>query len=137
MVIKNVPNPVAAQRYRIPKIWKGNINSKIGRAMLNCDDEGPTTMCITMTQTDPKEGLVSTGRLFSGLIKAEDQVYLVGAGKEQRVRQVSIYMGALREVVDKVSAGNIAALLGVEAARAGETLVDVSYKETGRQANTF
>jgi len=129
MVIKNVPNPVAAQRYRIPKIWKGNINSKIGRAMLNCDDEGPTTMCITMTQTDPKEGLVSTGRLFSGLIKAEDQVYLVGAGKEQRVRQVSIYMGALREVVDKVSAGNIAALLGVEAARAGETLVDVSHRD--------
>ncbi|MEM3609016.1 MAG: GTP-binding protein, partial [Candidatus Bathyarchaeia archaeon] len=128
MVIKNIPNPAAAQKYRIPKIWKGKLDSKIGMAMLNCDDEGPTTMCVTMTQTDPKEGLVSTGRLFSGSIKADDQVYLVNAGKEQRIRQVSIYMGALREVVDKVPAGNIAALSGVEEARAGETIIEVSHK---------
>ncbi|MGB9714215.1 MAG: GTP-binding protein [Candidatus Bathyarchaeales archaeon] len=129
IVIKNIPNPAAAQKYRIPKIWKGNINSKIGEAMMNCDDEGPTTMCVTMTQTDPKEGLVTTGRLFSGSIEADDQIYLVNAEKEQHVRQVSIYMGALREVVDKVSAGNIAAVLGVEEARAGETIIDISHKD--------
>jgi elongation factor 2 len=128
MVIKNVPNPAAAQKYRIPKIWKGNLDSEIGVAMLNCDDEGPTTICVTMTQTDPKEGLVSTGRLFSGSIKTDDRVYLVNAEKEQRIRQVSIYMGALREVVDKVSAGNIAALLGVEEAKVGETIIEVSHK---------
>ncbi|MEM3673110.1 MAG: GTP-binding protein [Candidatus Bathyarchaeia archaeon] len=129
MVIKNVPNPAEAQKYRIPKIWKGKLDSDIGVAMLNCDDEGPTTMVVTMTQTDPKEGVVSTGRLFSGSIKADDQIYLINAGKEQCIRQVAIYMGALREVVDKISAGNIAALLGVEEARAGETIVAVSHKD--------
>jgi len=39
-----------------------------------------------------------------------------------------MYMAAFREVVDRIGAGNIAALLGLDLARAGETLVDVSHK---------
>ncbi|RLG98687.1 elongation factor EF-2, partial [Candidatus Bathyarchaeota archaeon] len=129
MVVKNLPNPIEAQRYRVPKVWKGDINSEVGQAMLNCDDNGPTVMCITMAQMDPHAGLVATGRLFSGSIREGDQVYLVGARKEYRVQQVSMYMGAFREVVDEIVAGNIAALLGLDLARAGETLVDASHKE--------
>jgi elongation factor 2 len=129
MVVKNIPDPVEAQRYRLPRIWKGDINSEVGQAMLNCDDNGPTVMCITMAQIDPHAGLVATGRLFSGTIKQGDQVYLVGVRRDYRVQQVSMYMGAFREVVDKISAGNIAALLGLDLARAGETLVDVAHKD--------
>jgi elongation factor 2 len=129
MVVKNIPDPVEAQRYRLPRIWKGDLNSEVGQAMLNCDDNGPTVMCITMAQIDPHAGLVATGRLFSGTIKQGDQVYLVGVRRDHRVQQVSMYMGAFREVVDKISAGNIAALLGLDLARAGETLVDVAHKD--------
>ena len=129
MVVKNIPDPVEAQRYRLPRIWKGDLNSEVGQAMLNCDDNGPTVMCITMAQIDPQAGLVATGRLFSGTIKQGDQVYLVGVRRDYRVQQVSMYMGAFREVVDKISAGNIAALLGLDLARAGETLVDVAHKD--------
>ncbi len=129
MVVKNMPNPIEAQKYRLPKIWKGDINSEIGQAMLNCEDNGPTVMCITMAQMDPQAGLVATGRLFSGSVKGGDQVYLVGAKKEHRIQQVSMYMGAFREVVDQITAGNIAALLGLDLARAGETLVDVAHKD--------
>ncbi len=129
MVVKNMPNPIEAQKYRLPKIWKGDINSEIGQAMLNCEDNGPTVMCITLAQMDPQAGLVATGRLFSGSVKGGDQVYLVGAKKEHRIQQVSMYMGAFREVVDQITAGNIAALLGLDLARAGETLVDVAHKD--------
>ena len=129
MVVKNTPNPMEAQRYRLPHIWKGDINSEIGKAMLNCDDNGPTTMCITMAQMDPHAGLVATGRLFSGIIREGDQVYLVDARKDYTVQQVAIYMGAFRETVEKITAGNIAALLGLESARAGETLVDSAHKD--------
>ncbi|MCS7124338.1 MAG: elongation factor EF-2 [Candidatus Bathyarchaeota archaeon] len=129
MVVKNVPNPVEAQRYRLPKIWKGDINSEIGRAMLNCDENGPTVMCITMAQMDPPTGIVATGRLFSGTVREGDHVYLVGARKDYRIQQVSMYMGAFREVVDKITAGNIAALLGLDLARAGETLVGIAHKD--------
>jgi len=129
MVVKNIPNPIEAQKYRLPRIWKGDLNSEIGQAMLNCDDNGPTVMCITMAQMDPYAGLVATGRLFSGSVKEGDHVYLVGARKDYRVQQVSMYMGAFREVVDKITAGNIAALLGLDLARAGETLVDFAHKD--------
>ncbi|MEM2103803.1 MAG: elongation factor EF-2 [Candidatus Bathyarchaeia archaeon] len=128
MVVKNIPNPVEAQGYRVPKIWRGDINSGIGRAMLNCEDDGPTVMCITMVQMNPEVGLVATGRLFSGLLKNGDQVYLLGSRKTHTAQQVSIYMGAFREVIDKIKAGNIAAVLGLDTARAGETLVEMAYK---------
>jgi len=129
MAIKNIPNPIDAQKYRLPKIWKGNIESEIGQAMLNCDDDGPATMCITMVQMDPKEGLIATGRIFSGSIKQGDQLYLVGVKKECRVHQVSIYMGAFREIVEKITSGNVATLQGIDLARAGETVVDIAYKD--------
>jgi len=97
--------------------------------MLNCDPNGPTVMCITNVQLDPHAGIVSTGRLFSGDIKEGDQVYLVGAKRGYRVQQVSMYMGAFREVVDHLDAGNIAAVLGLDQARAGETLVDARLSD--------
>ncbi|MGD8545728.1 MAG: elongation factor EF-2 [Candidatus Bathyarchaeota archaeon] len=130
MVTKNHPNPIEAQKYRLPKIWKGDIESELGKAMLTCDDNGPTVMCITLAQMDPQAGLVATGRLFSGSIKDGSQVYLVNSKKEYRVQQVSMYMGAFREVVNQIDAGNIAALLGLDLARAGETLVRSEDKDT-------
>ena len=129
MVVRNLPNPVEAQKYRIPKIWKGDVDSEIGQAMLNCDEKGPTVICLTSAQMDPHAGLVATGRMFSGAIQEGDQVYLVGARKDYRVQQVSMYMAAFREVVDRIVAGNIAALLGLDLARAGETLVDIAHKD--------
>jgi len=129
MVVKNLPNPIEAQKYRIPKIWKGDLNSEIGQAMLTCDEKGPTIICLTLTQLDPHAGLVATGRLFSGAIQEGKQIYLVGAKKDYRVQQVSMYMGAFREVVDRIVAGNIAALLGLDLARAGETLIDTKHQD--------
>jgi elongation factor 2 len=85
-------------------------------------------MCVTTVQIDPKIGAIVTGRLFSGSVTTEDEVYLVDAEKEYRIQQVSIYMGAFREVVDKVTAGNIVALSGLDLARVGETLIDARHK---------
>ncbi len=130
MVVENLPNPIEAQKYRIPKVWRGDIDSELGKAMVNCDDNGPTVMCITLAQLDPHAGLVATGRLFSGSVQEGDQVYLVGTKKNYRVQQVSMYMGAFRDVVNRIAAGNIAALLGLDLARAGETLVDLDHRDT-------
>lgn len=129
MVAKNIPNPLEAQKYRVPKIWRGNLNSDIGRAMLNCDDDGPLVICVTNVQIDPKGGAIATGRVFSGSVKNGDRVYLTGAAKECSVEQVSIYMGSFREAVAEVTSGNIVALKGIDLARAGETIVDVEHKD--------
>ncbi len=129
MIIQHIPNPREAQRYRIPKIWKGDLNSEIGKALLECDPEGPTVIAVSKVNKDPHAGLVVTGRVFSGTIRTGDEVYILGAKKARRVTQVSIYMGPYREVVPEMPAGNIVALLGVDEARAGDTIVDIRYKD--------
>jgi elongation factor 2 len=129
MVVKNCPNPVEAQKYRVPKIWKGKLDSEIRKAIMDCDENGPAVMCITNAQIDQKEGMIATGRLFSGSMKKGDQVHLVGADKDCKLEQVSIYMGVFKEVVDEIVSGNIAALKGCSFARIGETIVDVKHKD--------
>jgi len=129
MVVTYLPSPIEAQRYRVPQIWRGDIDSEIGRAMVNCDPKGPMVMCVTSAQMDPQAGTVATGRLYSGEVKQGDQVFLVGSKKDYRIQQVSMYMASFREVVDRLDAGNIAALLGLDLARAGETVVDFEHRD--------
>ncbi|MEM3381479.1 MAG: elongation factor EF-2, partial [Candidatus Bathyarchaeia archaeon] len=125
MAVEAIPPPHVAQKYRIQKIWRGDINSEVGQAMMNCDDAGPAIMAVTNIVVDPQAGVAATGRLFSGTLHEGDTVYLVGARTEARIQQVCIYMGPYREVVGELNAGNIPALLGLEAARAGETISSI------------
>ncbi|ARM75919.1 elongation factor EF-2 [Acidianus manzaensis] len=127
-VIKFIPNPIEAQKYRIPKIWKGDLDNDLAKAMLNADPNGPIVMMITDMKVDPHAGLVATGRVFSGTLRSGEEVWLVNAKTSQKVLQVSIYMGQSRELADEIPAGNIAAALGLDRARAGETLIDVGFK---------
>jgi elongation factor 2 len=125
MAVEAMPPPHTAQRYRIPRVWKGDINSEVGQAMLNCDDNGPVVMAITNIVVDPQAGVVASGRLFSGTITEGSTFHLLGARVDQRVQQVCIFMGPYREIVGTINAGNIPALLGLDAAKAGETLSTV------------
>ena len=125
MVIQHHPPPHVAQKYRIPRIWTGDINSDVGKSLLNCDDDGPVVMMVTNINVDPQAGVVATGRLFSGTVRDGDTVYLLGAKREERIQSVNFYMGAVREMVGALSAGNIPALLGLEHARAGETISSI------------
>ncbi|MDE1843947.1 MAG: elongation factor EF-2 [Thaumarchaeota archaeon] len=126
MVVKHHPSPDVAQKYRIPKIWKGDLDSDIGKALLNCDDNGPTVMMIVNMTVDPAAGPVAIGRLFSGKIKDGDRIHLIDTKREGRVQSVNFFMGNQREMVGELAAGNIPALLGLEHARAGQTLSSIA-----------
>ena len=130
MVVKHHPPPDVAQRYRIPKIWKGDLDSDIGKALLNCDDNGPAIMMIVNMTVDPAAGPVAIGRLFSGKIKDGDRVYIIDTKREGRIQSVNFFMGNQREMVGELAAGNIPALLGLEHARAGQTLSTVAGVHT-------
>ncbi len=122
MVVKHHPPPHVAQQYRIPRIWKGDLNSDIGKALVTCDENGPTIMMITTIVVDPQAGPVAVGRLFSGTINDGDEVYLIDSKRKERVQSVNMFMGPYREIVNSLGSGNIPALLGLESARAGETI---------------
>ncbi|MDG6928971.1 MAG: elongation factor EF-2 [Nitrososphaerota archaeon] len=125
MVIMHHPPPQLAQSYRIPKIWKGDISSEVGQALIKCDENGPIVMMVTNVVVDPQAGLVATGRLFSGTVRDGDSVYLIDGKVQGRVQSVNMYMGNVREMVGALPSGNIPALLGLEAARSGETLSSI------------
>jgi elongation factor 2 len=122
MSIRHHPNPLQAQPYRIPRIWFGDINSELGKSLMNCDPEGPPVFVPIKIVVDKHAGEVAAGRLFSGTIKQGDEVYMNQAKRDIRIQQVSVYKGAQRIIVDKVSAGNIIGVVGLKDVFAGETV---------------
>jgi len=125
MIIKHLPNPLEAQKYRLEKIWKGDMESDIGKSMMNCDTNGPLSMIITKMVPDPHVGFVASGRLFSGKIFKGKDVRLIGQHKSEKIQQVAIYKGIARIPVEEVTAGNIAAIVGLSDAFSGESVCDV------------
>ena len=125
MVVKHHPPPHVAQQYRIPQIWKGDLDSDIGKALLACSDDGPTIMMIVNMVLDPAAGPVAIGRLFSGKIKDGQTINIIDAKREGRVQSVNFFMGNQREQVGELGSGNIPALLGLTEARAGNTISSI------------
>ncbi|MFT4311300.1 MAG: elongation factor EF-2 [Candidatus Woesearchaeota archaeon] len=128
-VIKHHPNPTIAQAQRIPKIWHGDTESKIGKDLVNCNTSGALMFVVTKVSVDPQAGEISAGRIFSGTMKKGEMVHLSNAKQQVRVQQVYIYNGAKREIVDNVPAGNIIGVAGLKSAFPGETVSTVADVE--------
>jgi len=121
-VVRHLPNPIIASKYRIPKIWHGDLESDMGKGLINSDPNGPLSFVVIKVVIDPQAGEISMGRLYSGIMKRGTTTYLNIAKKEERVQQVYIYNGAKREIVDNVPAGNIIGVAGLKSAYPGETV---------------
>jgi len=124
MIIKHLPDPKEAQAYRVPKVWKGDLNSELGKAMLNCDPNGKLAMIITKMVPDSHVGFVATGRIFSGRIARGKDVHLMIMKKDEKLQQVAVYKGLQRIPAEEIVAGNIAAIVGISDAFTGETVCD-------------
>ena len=122
MSVQHHPNPVNAQKYRIPKIWHGDLESQTGKDLINCDEKGEVAFVPIKIVVDKHAGEVAAGRLFSGKLKQGDEVYLNLAKTKTRVQQVSVYKGAQRVIVDEVLSGNIVGIVGLRDVVAGETV---------------
>ena len=122
MAVTKLPGPVEAQKYRIPNIWNGDLESDVGKAMMECDPNGELAMMITKIWMDPHAGEVAVGRIYSGSVNHGESVWALGGSKPERVQQVSMMVGGDRIPVPSVVAGNIAAITGIRSAAAGVTI---------------
>ncbi|MCI4368627.1 MAG: GTP-binding protein, partial [Thermoplasmata archaeon] len=122
MVVRHLPSPHVAQRYRIPNIWKGDAGSPIGLAMSATEANGPTAFMVTDITMDPNAGEIATGRVFSGRLQKGMELNVVGTKLKNRIQHVSLFMGPERLMVEEVTAGNIAAVIGLTDAFAGTTM---------------
>lgn len=122
MAVKHLPDPLEAQKYRIPKIWHGEIDSDFGKGLINCDPKAKIAFVITRIVIDPRSGKeISAGRLFSGTLQAGQEVYLNLAKKKQKIQQLFIYDGVKPEQIESIGPGNVLAISGVTG-EAGETV---------------
>ncbi len=122
MAVKHLPNPIEAQKYRIPKIWHGDLDSQFGKDLLSCNKDGEVAFVITRIVIDPRSGKeISAGRLYSGTIKSGMEVYCNNAKKAGKIQQVLVYNGIKPERLEEVPAGNVLAISGLNA-DVGETV---------------
>ena len=124
MAVKHLPNPVEAQKYRIPKIWRGDIESELGKSLTACDRNGQVAFVVTNIVVDPRSGKeICAGRLYSGTIKNGMEVYCNNAKKKGRIQQVLVYNGIKPEQLEEVPAGNVLAISGLNI-DVGETITE-------------
>lgn len=124
MVVKHLPNPLETQPYRVPRIWKGDINSDLGKQLIACDPKGKLAGVITKVVYDAHAGMISTARIFSGKIERGQDVYLVGSGRTVKVQQITTFIANTRIPIERALAGNIVGLVGLTDVTVGETMCD-------------
>ncbi|MCL4357133.1 MAG: elongation factor EF-2 [Candidatus Thermoplasmatota archaeon] len=122
MVVHHLPDPKKAQKYRIPNIWKGDLESPIGKSMEECDRTGHVSMMIVKIIVDPHAGEIAVGRVFSGTLSKGQELYINGVGGKFKVQTLAMMVGPDRIQVDSIAAGNIAAVIGLKSAIAGSTV---------------
>jgi len=126
MVITHLPDPVEAQKYRIPKIWTGEMESEMGKSMHDCNDKSKLAMMVTDVSVDKHAGDIATGRIYSGKVGKGTKVRLIGMKKDVTIQKVGVFMGPDFVEAENVPAGNIGALVGLKEVFAGETVSEDS-----------
>ncbi len=132
MAIKHLPDPKQAQIYRIPKIWRGDPESELGKDLATCNPNGKLTFVVTRILVEPKSGReIAAGRLYSGTIRAGQEIWLSSEKRHAKIQNLYIYRGVKTEQIEAMPSGNIVAIMGVPT-RAGETISiepDVPFEE--------
>ncbi|HML06050.1 MAG TPA: GTP-binding protein, partial [Methanobacterium sp.] len=84
MVIEHLPSPDVSQKYRVPAIWNGDIESEEGQGMVNTSPDSPLAVMVTNISIDKHAGEIATGRVYGGTIEKGTEIYFVGSHGKAR-----------------------------------------------------
>ena len=92
-------------------------------------DRVDSTLCATAFKVviDPHVGRLSWVRVFSGRLTVGERVYNPRADAQERVGRIYRMHANKRERADRVTAGDVVALVGVKSAVTGDTLCDPAH----------
>ena len=121
MIVKHLPSPVEAQKYRMKSIWRGDNDSEEGKALISCDENGPLIMCVSKVIVDPHAGEIAITRVYSGTLRRGEAVYF-STGQEAKASQIYVWKGQHKYPVDDAPAGNIVGIVGLRGVSSGETI---------------
>ncbi|MFW9799154.1 MAG: GTP-binding protein, partial [Candidatus Thorarchaeota archaeon] len=125
MIVYHLPNPKDAQKYKIPRIWKGDLETPEGKSLLECDRNGPLLGMITKIFVDPKSKRPTLiGRVFSGTIKSGQAIRLVGMKQNVTVKRLGVQEITDILPMEEVPAGNLFSVFGF-ICPSGESFVEI------------
>jgi elongation factor 2 len=127
MVVQHLPSPIEAQKYRMGTLWTGDIESEMGKQLVNCDVNGHLAGVITKVVYDPHAGMICTARIFSGKLKQGSEIYLTGLKHAVKVQQVTTFIANKRMPIKEAIGGNIVGLVGLSEAVVGDTMCDPDF----------
>ncbi len=82
----------------------------------------PLAALIYKTMADPYVGKVSFFRVFSGVLKSDNQVYNANKEREEKIAQLFVMRGKQQENVTEVKSGDLAAVAKLQETATGDTL---------------
>jgi elongation factor G len=86
------------------------------------DANGPTSIYVFKTSVEPHIGEVSYFKVMSGKIKEGDDLVNIDRNSKERLSQIFMVAGQIRNKVDELVAGDIGATVKLKDTRTGNTL---------------
>lgn len=126
MIVRHLPSPKVAQRYRTELLYEGPMDDEAAVAMKNCDPKGPLMLYISKLVQQPganSNRFFAFGRVFSGTVGSNKVRVITGLNytpgdKEgvyiKTIQRTLIMMGKHTDSVEDVPCGNTVALVGID-----------------------
>jgi elongation factor G len=97
-----------------------------GGGTLPCNSAGPTTVFIYKTMSEPRIGMVSYFKVYSGTLKSGDELVNNTNRTTERFGQLFIANGKNRESVEELRAGDIGVTVKLKNSHTNQTLTEKS-----------
>ena len=89
---------------------------------LTSDSTGPLAALVFKTSADPFVGKLSYFKVFSGVFKADSQVWNSSRAEAERIGQVFTLLGKSQEAASELASGDIGAVAKLSATTSGDSL---------------
>ena len=110
----------------VDEIWGKNTKTGDEVSRRPSEDEPMAALAFKIA-TDPFVGKLIFVRVYSGVLNAGSYVYNTTTGEKERVGRIVRMHADKREEIDKIGAGDIAAVVGLKSTTTGNTLSDVAH----------
>ncbi len=86
--------------------------------------QAPLCGLVFKIASDPYVGKLFYTRMYSGLLNSGDTLYNSSIGKKERVAKIVVMHANKQEIVSRIGAGEIVALVGLKQTKSGNTICD-------------
>ncbi|MGI6307665.1 MAG: elongation factor G [Dethiobacteria bacterium] len=105
---------------------QGTLPGKEEEVLRKADTSEPPSALVFKTLADPYVGRINYFRVYSGMLKADSQVYNASKDKMERVGNIFFMRGKNQIPANEIKAGDIGAVAKLAATATGDTLSDKS-----------